>query len=294
LDQALKQLAAWDSLGHQLRVSVNIHPATLLEPQCPAWVASALDRHEVAPHRLVLELLEDYVADHQSRQWAFDELLALGVRIAQDDLGAGHSNIRRLTALAFDTVKIDHRVTAQIHTSPIPTLTFLAAMTTMGENMGWHVVAEGLEDAGITEAATLTGIPYGQGYDIARPMPAEQVLGWISESTASGRQGRVQTFPGALAFHWQFARLTSPHPGPLENCPLTSFLATNEPAGNAMEWHRQQHATTPNQSLTAAKLLQWLTQKVTQQVPTAHPAGSSPGSGAAGHQQEFFVLPLDQ
>lgn len=291
LEQTLKQLADWDSLGPELRASVNLHPRTLLEPQCPNWVASALDRHNIAPHRLVLELLEDGVDDSHANHHAFNELLALGVGMAQDDLGAGHSSIRRLTALAFDTVKIDHRVTAQINTSPIPTLTFLATLTTMGQNMGWKVIAEGLEDAGITEAATILGIPYGQGYHIARPMPAEQIPAWISEFQTSNRQNRIQTFLGALAFHWQFARLASPHPGPLESCPLTSFLATSSSTGKATEWHHQQHAASKDHVLTAAKLLQWLTDRVTKN-HSARPQTTSTGPGTIGNHPEFLVLPF--
>lgn len=291
LEQTLKQLATWDSLGHQLRASVNLPPTTLLDPQCPKWVASALDRHNIAPHRLVLELLEDHVDDRQTRNHAFNELLAIGVGMAQDDLGAGHSSIRRLTALAFDTVKIDHRVTAQINTSPIPTLTFLATLTAMGQNMGWQVVAEGLEDAGITEAASILGIPYGQGYHIARPMPAEQIPTWISEFHPNCPQGRIQTLPGALAFHWQYARLASPHPGPLESCPLTGFLATGSSAGKATEWHNQQHTYTQDHVPTAAKLLQWLTDKVTRD-RSVNPQTTSRGTN--GNRPEFFVLPIDK
>lgn len=288
LDQTLKQLAAWDSLGHQLRASINIHPTTLMQQECPIWVAEALHRHNIAPYRLVLELLEDYVEDHQAKQQVFDELIALGVGMAQDDLGAGHSHIGRLTALAFSTVKIDRKVTAQLSTSPIPTMTFLATLATMGQNMGWNVVVEGLEDAGLVEAATIIGIPYGQGYDIARPMPPGQVLQWISTQRPRDPHTRIQTPVGALAFHWQFARLASPHPGSHENCPLTVFLATYDPAGHAKEWHYEQHAPSETRHQASTKLLNWLTDKAIkdQRVTTS--------AGGTNSHPEFFVLQLDQ
>jgi diguanylate cyclase (GGDEF)-like protein/PAS domain S-box-containing protein len=282
LEQALRQLAAWDAHGHRLRVSVNLPPSALLNPDCAQRVASALDRHNIAPHRLVVELLEDHAEDSDIQRRNFNELLTLGVGMAMDDLGAGHSSLRRLTAAAFSTVKIDHRILTQLRTSPIPTLTFLTTMIQMGRDMGWHVVAEGLEDAGITEAAAILGIPYGQGYHLARPMPAESVPAWIADFTLPPRQGPVRTLPGALAYHWQLARLDSPHPGPLNTCPMTALLAREPSAGTAIEWHRQQHAGAADHLVSATALLHWLTNQITDNhhtTPNRAVPGLSPRTG---------------
>ncbi len=263
LDHALRQLSGWDSDGHRLSVSLNLAPSTLLKPECPQWVASALGRHNIAPDRLVVELLEEPIEDSAIQGQAFNDLLAIGVGIAMDDLGAGHSSLRRLTAAAFSTVKIDHRILTQLNSSPIPTMTFLATMIQMGRDMGWNVVAEGLEDAGITEAATIIGIPYGQGYYLARPMPAEDVLGWAADFRAPPLLGQIRTLLGALAFHWQFTRLGLPHPGPLRSCPLTGILDRTAVAGEAAEWHRQQHTPGLDHTKSATALLQRLTLLVT-------------------------------
>jgi diguanylate cyclase (GGDEF)-like protein len=267
LQQSLAQLTAWESTGHRLRVSLNVHPATLLNPDCTQWVASALDRHRITPDRLVLELLEEPVEDRETKRRTVDELLALGVGLAQDDLGAGHSNLRRLTALAFDTVKLDHRLVAQLGTSPIPTLTFLSTMVTMGQDMGWNVVAEGLEDAGITEAATILGIRYGQGYHLAAPMPADDVPAWLSTFRAPARSGPVRTFTGALAFHWKSVRLDSFHHGRLEGCRLTEFLAQTDATGEAIGWHQDMHDPSAEHGKVSARLMQWLTDRVGAGLP---------------------------
>ncbi|WP_423185125.1 EAL domain-containing protein [Arthrobacter sp. NyZ413] len=267
LDQTLGHLAAWDSAGHRLRASINLHPSTLLDPDCAHWVASALDHHHLTPDRLVIELLENHAEDSEAQQRTFNDLHALGVGMAQDDLGAGHSSLRRLTAMAFDTVKIDHRVIAQLNTSPIPTMTFLTTMIRMGQDMGWRVIAEGLEDHGLTEAVIILGIPYGQGYHIARPMPAEQVPAWIADFQPPSRPGPVRTVLGALAFHWQYARLDSPHPGPVETCSLTSFLSKAIHGEDATKWHQQQHAPARDHTPAGIELLQWLTDRLTKDRP---------------------------
>lgn len=262
LDLALGQLGVWDLDGRHLRVSVNVSPSTLLHPDCAHWITSTLERHNIAPHRLILEVLEDHIDDDATQSQAFTAILALGVGLAMDDLGAGHSSLRRLTALAFSTVKIDHRILSQLRTSPIPTMTFLATMAQMGQNMGWDVIAEGLEDDGITEAATVLGIPYGQGYHLTRPLPAADVPPWITDFTPPNRSGLMRTLSGALAYHWQFARLGAPHTGPAGACPMTELL-NHIGASKAEHWHRQQHTALGDHLASSAELLQWLTIQTT-------------------------------
>lgn len=129
-----------------------------------------------------------------------------------------------LPALPFNTVKIDRRLLMQFSTSPLQTMTFLTAMIQMGQDMGWAMVAEGLEDPSLTEAVRILGIPYGQGFHLARPMPPESIPVWITATKSSPGWDQITTFAGALAYHWQFARLNTPHTGPLHSCPLTPFL----------------------------------------------------------------------
>ncbi|WP_258061222.1 EAL domain-containing protein, partial [Arthrobacter sp. 9E06] len=152
-----------------LSVSVNLSPSTLINPDCARWVGTALSRHNVAPHRLILELLETHSAEDQTHLRGIQQLLDLGVGMALDDLGSGHSTLKRLTALPFNTVKIDRHLLLQFTTSPIKTMTFLTTMIHMGQDMGWAMVAEGLEDASLTEAMRILGVPYGQGFHIGRP-----------------------------------------------------------------------------------------------------------------------------
>lgn len=279
LEQVLRQLAAWDAQGEQLSVSVNLPPSVLLHPDCAQWVASALARHNIAPHRLIVELLENRAEDSDTQKRTFNELLTLGVGMALDDLGAGHSSLRRLTALSFSTVKIDHHLLSQLRTTPVPTCTFLATMIQMGRDMGWRLVAEGLEDAGISEAAAILGIPYGQGYHLARPMPAGDVPAWIADFHLPPRDGPVRTAVGALAYHWQFARFDSPHPGPLDTCPITSFLSGTPSSRAAMAWHELQHRDAAGYRQASSKLLGWLAATVADNHgAAADPAAPGPNT----------------
>lgn len=263
LDEALGQLTAWDTMGHRLNVSVNLSPSSLANPDCARWVAAALSRHGVSPERLTLELLETHTADNSAHQQPIHELLELGVGLALDDLGSGHSTLLRLTVLPFNTVKIDRQLLLQFTTAPLKTMTFLTTIIHMGQDMGWATVAEGLEDASLTEAMRVLGVPYGQGFHLARPMAAEHIPGWIAAVRASPGQNLITTYAGALAYHWQFNRLKTPHTGPLHTCPLTAFLASPPAAKTAAKLHREVHTGPPQNIEACDELLKWLVNHVT-------------------------------
>lgn len=263
LDEALSQLTIWDAHGHQLGVSVNLSPSTLINPDCARWVAAALHRHKVAPERLTLELLETHSADDEAHRRGIQQLLDLGVGMALDDLGSGHSTLKRLTALPFNTVKIDRHLLRQFTTSPVKTMAFLTTMISMGQDMGWAMVAEGLEDAALTEAMRILGVPYGQGFHIARPMPPEHVLPWITAAPGSPGESLITTYAGALAYHWQFTRLKAPHTGAFQDCPLTGFLAAHATEETPTELHRQLHTCPGAPPEISDELLQWLVSNVT-------------------------------
>ncbi|WP_458782322.1 putative bifunctional diguanylate cyclase/phosphodiesterase [Arthrobacter sp. D3-16] len=264
LDEALSQLTAWDRLGHRLSVSVNLSPFSLSNPDCARWVATALNRHSISPERLTLELLETHTADETAQQQTIQELLDLGVGLALDDLGSGHSTLLRLTVLPFNTVKIDRQLLRQFTTAPIKTMTFLTTMIHMGQDMGWATVAEGLEDATLTEVMRVLGVPYGQGFHLARPMPSEHIPAWITAArTPTGQDLLVTTYAGALAYHWQFNRLKTPHTGALQACPLTAFLTGQPGSETAVDLHRKLHAGSGHNTEACNELLAWFVDHVT-------------------------------
>jgi EAL domain-containing protein (putative c-di-GMP-specific phosphodiesterase class I) len=259
LEQALSHLARWDRSGRVFRVSVNLSPSTLLDPECTGWVASALERHGIAPDRLVLELLETGAITSTVQVAALSNLRSLGVCLAMDDLGSGYSSLQRLSVLPFSAVKIDGALTAQLRTRPVRTLTILATLIQMGRDLDWEVIIEGLEDAALTEAARILAPPYGQGYFLAPPLEPGDVSAWVEVFDPPGADGGLNTFLGALAYTWQFTRLRSPHPGPQARCPLTAFLDTHAgPGSPAPGWHSLQHGPAEDAPEPGARLVDWL------------------------------------
>lgn len=253
LHHSLEHLHAWEAQGTRIDIAVNLAPSTLVLPECAQWVQQALDRHHVAPERLTIELLESQHVNERDRDAAIARLLAVGVRLAIDDLGSGFSSLKRLSALPFHTIKIDQALIQRLRAEPIVTLVVLNTLIEMGRHLGRKVVVEGLEHRDAIEVASVLGAPLGQGFGLARPMPAAEFVDWKAAFTLPIEPGVVHTYLGGLAHHWKHG-----HSTPLQACPLTQLL--EERGGSASEavaWHEMAHTPQPAGEAASA-LTSWL------------------------------------
>jgi EAL domain-containing protein (putative c-di-GMP-specific phosphodiesterase class I) len=267
LDQSLASLAHWISLGILVDISVNLDPSTLANPRCSAWVEEALQRHGIDARRLVVELLETRAVDGAQQNSSIDALHGLGVRMAIDDLGSGHSTVKRLRHFDFDLIKIDASVHGGFAEAPATTLVSLAALIALGVNLHRPSVVEGLESLDMLAVAALLGAELGQGYVIARPMPADEVPAWTAQSAPLIDQDALTTYSAVLAYHWLHGGENT-HPGDAKECPITAFLAEH---GNAVNsWHRSQHGDAVKDTAGfGRKLAEWLAEHVAPGAPTA-------------------------
>ncbi|WP_055450415.1 EAL domain-containing protein [Thiomonas bhubaneswarensis] len=207
LEQALEQLSRWDETDLYLDLSVNLPLEVLLMPECARWVADALREHRIAPERLSVEILED--TDFQNdteRDRAVRSLAETGVRLVMDDLGSGYSSLLRLRTLPFDTVKIDQGLVRQIPSEQQidgeGMIGFIGALVRMTQALGLKVVVEGLETPALVEVAAVLGADTGQGYALAKPMPAAAVSGWLRGFQWATQTVEPKTDLGLRARHW--------------------------------------------------------------------------------------------
>ena len=252
LDQVLADLARWDAAGLAVQAAVNLAPSTLRSGACRQRVEAMLRRHGVAPQRLALELLEGEHVDDSGQTHELAQLRALGVKLAMDDLGSGYSSLQRLSQLPFDTLKIDRGLMSRLRDRPLPTLSLVSAIVRMGHDIGLEVVAEGLEDEVEVEVAALLGADCGQGFGIARPMPASELPAWNAARTGQAPPRVIRHALGALAWNWRLghdAHVEDDHRA------LLAYLA--ERGGDdaqAASWHARVRAG----GYDAARLQDWL------------------------------------
>ncbi len=245
LAQALRQITVWDDAGVHLDVSVNLPPATLLQPDCPLWVRDALAAAGIAPRRLHLEIMETgRVGENEgARDAILHRLSRLGVRIVMDDLGSGYSSLQRLRLLPFHAVKIDQSLVRDVWRDPIRVLGLIGALVQLGRDLELDVVVEGLESDDLVEAAAILRAGAGQGHALARPMPGAAVLGWMAAFTLKADPTAPRTALGALAALWRLEHGGDPHLSAPEQSALGRFIAGHDlGASRLAARHREQHA----------------------------------------------------
>ena len=257
LDRSLAYLAEWDKIGIRLNISVNLSPTTLVAPDCANIIRSSLDKWSIHPSRLSIELLESERLDHQARDASIVKLTSIGIDLAMDDLGEGYSGLRRMSEVPFTTIKIDRSLMANLTQRPIQTMVVIDTLNTMSSSLGIKVVLEGLETEAHLEMAVLLGIPFGQGYWIAMPMPAEDIPGWKGGFAFKSSPGSIRTYLGGLAHHWKFG-----HSGPVELCPLSLLF---DMKGGVPVEIRQLHARIHSRDTadgSSAELSDWLQREI--------------------------------
>ncbi len=262
LEQALKVIESWGGAGARHDVSVNLPPVVLQDRTLTAHVAESLRTHNLHPARLGLELLESQDMGLEAQRRALQELAGLGVGLAMDDLGSGYSSLQRLSSFPFSAIKLDRGLFLHVYDKPLETLSIMATLIQMGRDLGMNVVVEGLEDESLTEAAIILGAPLGQGYYLARPLAPADCLQWVNLFKLHLHRSAIQTPLGALAYHWQFARLAASHPLQQDRCPLTQFLDEQEATEEVKSWHALQHAPEGMHPAPSRFLIHWLAEGI--------------------------------
>jgi len=188
LETALNQARRWQDAGLCLHVAVNLSVRNLLEPTLVDRVAELLRRSGITPSTLTLEITESGVmTDPEAAIAVLWGLRRIGVRLSVDDFGTGYSSLAYLKRLPVDEVKLDKsfvlNMTADKHDAAI-----VRSTIELAHNLGLQLVAEGIEDQETLELLAALGCDLAQGYHLARPMQADQLVHLrlhASPSTAS-------------------------------------------------------------------------------------------------------------
>jgi diguanylate cyclase (GGDEF)-like protein len=164
LDQRVLELAL-DRLAAEpdLRVSVNCSMSTLLDPEWPERLSQAAAANPAVKDRLIVEITETaMIEDFEATRERIATCKSIGVKVAMDDFGAGHTSFRNLRALAFDIVKIDGEFIRNIATSEDDRF-FVRTLIDLARHLSLKVVAEWVEDEATAQILRDWGVDYFQG-----------------------------------------------------------------------------------------------------------------------------------
>ncbi len=184
-------LRAWDAAGvHIPKISVNFSAEELRNPKIVDKIRWELDRFDLSPSRLSVEVLETVIAQTSSdtiirNLRAFAEL---GCSVDLDDFGTGHASIANIKRFSVGRIKIDRSFVTQVDTD-LDQQNIVSAILTLAERLELDTLAEGVENAAERMVLAQLGCAHVQGYGIARPMPFEKLEGWLGEYEAARATG---------------------------------------------------------------------------------------------------------
>ncbi len=187
-----RDVSAWREQGDwRVPVSINLSAHQLRNRDLVSLIKGILVASEVDKQLINLELTETVLLEDLTiAQPMLNDLAAYGVGIHIDDFGTGYSSLSYLAQLPVQTLKIDQAFIAQL-TEPDANTKVVEAIVAMGKAMELDVVAEGVETDQQYAIVRRLGCDLAQGYFIARPMPADQLLAWCGgyEDTQSLKHG---------------------------------------------------------------------------------------------------------
>ena len=187
IETALTQLEHWQQLNIQVEISINIAAQHLQSPEFTAQLASKLAQHPtIAPQLLQIEILETAaLADISRVSNIIETCIAMGVSFALDDFGTGYSSLAYLRKLPANTLKIDQSFVRDM-LSDSGDFAIVQGIIALAETFNRTTVAEGVETQEHFEALFHLGCHIGQGYGIARPMPASEFISWYHNNQIQG------------------------------------------------------------------------------------------------------------
>lgn len=184
IDQALQQSAVWSAAGKTWPISVNIAARHFQLPDFLDRLKTILARHpDVPPQQLEIEILESVaLGDMHHVQQLILACQALRIKFSLDDFGTGYSSLSYLKRLPADTLKIDQSFVRDMLDDK-DDLALIEAIIGLASAFNRTVVAEGVETVEHGVMLMRLGCDIAQGYGIARPMPAVQVIDWATQFT---------------------------------------------------------------------------------------------------------------
>ena len=176
LTQACLQAARWPA---PMQVAVNISPVQVMAQNLPETVERALKASGLAPQRLELEITESvFITETRGTVGRLHALRKIGVQIALDDFGTGYSSLAYLRRFPFDTLKIDRAFVREVLVSR-DARAIVRNILALAKSLRMSTVAEGVEEPAQASVLGNEGCDLMQGFLVARPMPADEVVGFL-------------------------------------------------------------------------------------------------------------------
>ena len=188
LEEACRQAAEWQVAGSPpITIAVNLSAVQFKHGDLLAVVSRALAAAPLPPSCLELELTESIlIEDVETALKTLADLKALGVKLSIDDFGTGYSSLSYLKRFDVDKLKIDQSFVRDISANPNDAA-IVHAIVQMARSLGLKTIAEGVENQHVIDCLRSHDCDEVQGYHLARPMPADEIIRFLASARERGR-----------------------------------------------------------------------------------------------------------
>ncbi len=181
IERALQTLQQWQTQHGDLSIAVNVSTNDLRDESFPDRVRALMERYDVSPANLRLELTESGIMeDPSSAIPLLQKLRELGLGLSIDDFGTGHSSLAYLQKLPVTELKIDRSFVINIDQLP-STQRLVKTIVEMGHGLQLSVIAEGIETAAERDTLRELGCDSMQGYFASKPLHGETLQKWVDQ-----------------------------------------------------------------------------------------------------------------
>ena len=179
MSRALAQAGRWNGHGLRLSMAINLSPHLLESTSLVQQIVDLVAHHGLRPEQVTLEITESSVVDCLGVALGVLARLRLkGLGLSIDDYGTGFSSMQQLARIPFNELKIDRSFVRDASRRPNLRVILQSALD-MARQLGLSSVAEGIETMEDWKLVQACGCNVGQGYQIARPMPADDLPRWL-------------------------------------------------------------------------------------------------------------------
>lgn len=181
IEKVMKQWAEWTASNLHLSIAINLSTHDIKDKTFVDNVKINLDKYEVNPQKIIFEVTENStMQDPATSMDTLNKLSALGVKLSIDDYGTGYSSLSYLKSLPVDEIKIDKSFVMTMDEDKNNSI-IVSSTIELAHNLGYRVVAEGIENKVIYAVLKAYNCNVGQGFYMSQPLPAEALEQWLLE-----------------------------------------------------------------------------------------------------------------
>lgn len=183
--EALQQQRALQEEGYDLAMSINLSAVNLREDDLIPFLKEELKAQRADPEKIYLELTETSMMEHPREAIAkLEQIRELGMKVSVDDFGAGYSSLAYLKTLPANEIKIDRALIEEMAKDQ-ENNTVIRSTIAMCHELGFTVVAEGVESMAMLNKLIDLRCDLVQGYLLTPPLPQSQFIDWMENLTVN-------------------------------------------------------------------------------------------------------------